>query len=162
MLVIVMALLGLYGLGTVTNLIGETSLPQSSIAPDLKYDSAGWRELAPQLTGQPGILFAVDYSVAAQLTYYTKGPVYTAWGQYRIWGIPHLETATVISLNYLDEARLTARLEEAFEAVEGPERMVYEGKEVRIWKASGLRWEMDQLLDALDFLHLFDKFEQLI
>jgi 4-amino-4-deoxy-L-arabinose transferase-like glycosyltransferase len=156
MLVTVMALLGLYGLGTVTNLIRETSLPQSSIVPDLKHDSAGWRELAPQLAGRPGILFAVDYSVAAQLTYYARRPVYTAWSQYQIWGIPQLETTTVISLNYLDERRLTAQLGEAFETVEGPEHMVYGGKEVRIWKASGLRWEMDQLLDALDFLHLLE------
>jgi 4-amino-4-deoxy-L-arabinose transferase-like glycosyltransferase len=149
-----LALLGLYGLGTAANLVGETPLPESSIGADLRADAAGWRELGPRLASERGVLFAVDYSVAAQLAYYAKRPAYTAWGQYRIWGIPEMETATVVSLQYLDGALVTAQLERAFERVEGPERVVYGAKEVRIWRASGLRGETDDLMDSLDFLRL--------
>jgi 4-amino-4-deoxy-L-arabinose transferase-like glycosyltransferase len=155
-----LALTALYGLGTVANLSGPSPLPGSSAAGDIRQDAAGWRALGPALAGYPAPIFALDYSIASQITYYSRRPAYTAWGQYRLWGIPTFQDATVVSLAYLPEDLVTARLEDTFRAVEGPERFLFQEfgavKSVRLWQAKGLRTDQETFLQRFDFLTLLE------
>jgi hypothetical protein len=110
------------------------------------------------LAGYPQPIFALDYSIASQIWYYSAGPAYTSWGQYRLWGIPPFQNATIVALDYLDEALVTERLRAAFQTVAGPQRFRYEeqgvAKEVRVWQAEGLQVDHETFLDQFDFLNL--------
>jgi hypothetical protein len=121
-------------------------------------DAAGWRELGDVLADYPQPIFALDYSIASQISYYLGRPAYTAWGQYRIWGIPPFQDALIVGLDYLPEAAVTERLRRAFQTVDGPQRLRYEqdgvSKEVRLWLAEGLKWEQEVFLEEFDFLNL--------
>lgn len=145
-----------FGVGTVAGLGGPTPLPRSSIVPAIRRDAAGWPALAARLKGSDEPIFALDYSIAAQIAFYAERPAYTAWGQYRIWGIPSLEDTTVVALDYLDPEFVTGRLREAFEHVEGPEHLTFNErgatKVVYVWHAEGLRWEQETFLRRFDFL----------
>ena len=149
-----------YGAGTVANLSRPAPWPHSSAASTIRKDAAGWRDLGPILATLPAPVFALDYSVAAQVWYYAGIPAYTAWGQYRIWGIPDLEEATIVSLDYLPADEVSARLGEAFQHVEGPQSVRYTGrgvtKEVRVWQARGLQWDLETFLQRFDFLTLLE------
>ena len=85
-----MALTAVYGLGTVLGLSGPAVWPHSSAVDRIRQDAAGWRELGPLLADDPDPVFALDYSIASQIAFYSGRPAYTAWGQYRMWGIPEL------------------------------------------------------------------------
>jgi 4-amino-4-deoxy-L-arabinose transferase-like glycosyltransferase len=150
----------IYGAGTVLNLSGPSAWPHSSVAPAIRRDAAGWRDLAPILTAYPSPIFALDYSIASQIQYYTGQPTYTAWGQYRIWGMPQFRDATVVSLDYLPEALVSARLRDAFQRVIGPQRFQFvergATKEVRIWRAEGLHLDQEDFLHTFDFLTLLE------
>jgi 4-amino-4-deoxy-L-arabinose transferase-like glycosyltransferase len=146
----------IFGVGTVVGLGGPSPLPQSSIVPAIRRDAAGWPALGDVFREREAPIFALDYSIAAQIAFYAQRPAYTAWGQYRIWGIPSLKDTTIVALDYLDPEFVTGRLREAFEQVDDPERLVFnEGgttKVVYVWDARGLRWEQETFLRRFDFL----------
>lgn len=150
----------IYGVGTVVDLFHPSPWPSSSVVPAIRKDAAGWRELGPTLADVTAPIFALDYSVAAQIRYYAGRPATTAWGQYRIWGIPELEDAVIVSQEYLPPDLVSSRLDGAFEEVEGPEilRITERGatKELRIWQARGLRWDQEIFLQRFDFLTLLE------
>lgn len=150
----------IYGQGTLAALHGRAAWFHSSIVPAILRDAAGWRHLGPVLRRYPGMLFALDYSIAAQIQYYAGTPAYTSWGQYRIWGIPEFGDSTVVALDYVSQDQVSARLREAFRRVAGPERLLYAErgatKEVRIWQAEGLRLDQEAFLQRFDFLTLLD------
>jgi 4-amino-4-deoxy-L-arabinose transferase-like glycosyltransferase len=149
-----------YGLGTVINLSTLAAWPQSSAVRDIRRDAAGWRALGADLATHPEPLFALDYSIASQIWYYSGRPAYTAWPQYRMWGIPPLQDLTVVSLDYLPEGLVTARLVKTFEKAGKPRVLRYEergaAKEVRIWQGEGLRLDDETFLRQFDFLSLLE------
>ncbi|MEE8390846.1 MAG: glycosyltransferase family 39 protein [Anaerolineae bacterium] len=149
-----------YGVGTVASLSGPSPWPHSSIVPAILRDGAGWRDLGPDLAAHPAPVFALDYSLAAQIRYYTGQPAYTSWGQYRIWGVPYFHDATIVSLDYLPEELVSARLRDAFQHVEGPQRLWYAErgvvKEVRVWQVEGLQLDQGTFLQTFDFLTLLE------
>ena len=151
----------LFGIGTVVSLAGPSPLPRSSIVPAIRRDAAGWPALGAVLSRTDDPIFAVDYSIAAQIQYYADRPAFTAWGQYRLWGIPPLKSATVVALDYLDAHFVTERLQEAFKHVQGPQRLSFTErgatKVVHVWHARGLRWDQHTLLRQLDFLTMLEE-----
>jgi 4-amino-4-deoxy-L-arabinose transferase-like glycosyltransferase len=146
----------IFGIGTVVGLGGPSPLPQSSIVPAIRRDAAGWPALGEALKGGDEPIFALDYSIAGQIAFYAERPAYTAWGQYRIWGIPSLEDTTVVALDYLDPELVTGCLREAFQQVDEPEHFVFNErgatKVAYIWRAYGLRLEQETFLRRFDFL----------
>jgi hypothetical protein len=150
----------IYGLGTVINLSSPSAWPHSSAVRDIRRDAAGWRALGADLAAYPEALFALDYSIASQIWYYSGRPAYTAWPQYQIWGIPPLQDVTVVGLDYLPEKYVTARLVQAFERIRGPLELRYEErgvtKEALVWRAEGLRLDDEAFLKQFDFLSLLE------
>jgi 4-amino-4-deoxy-L-arabinose transferase-like glycosyltransferase len=151
----------LFGVGTVINLAEPSSLPQSSIVPAIRRDAAGWASLGAALKQEPCPIFALDYSIAAQIHYYAEQPAFTAWEQYRFWGIPSLQSTTIVALDYLDTQFVTQRLREAFQHVDGPERLSFTEREatkvVHIWHARDLQWDQSAFLRHFDFLRLLEE-----
>ena len=160
LLALLMAITAVYGLGTLANLSSPSILPHSSAVSDIRRDAAGWREIGPQLSGEPEMIFALDYSIASQIWYYSGRPAYTAWGQYLVWGIPEFQDATIASLDYLPKDLVTARLESAFLRVQGPQVLRHgvedSAKEVRLWQAEGLQLDHESFLEQFDFLTLLE------
>ncbi len=150
----------IYGLGTVLDLFGESAWPASSAVQAIRRDAAGWRELGPALSTYPQPVFALDYSIASQIWYYSGQPAYSSWGQYRIWGIPEIQDTTIASLGHLPADLVTARLREAFQHLEGPTYLRAEElgavKELRVWRAEGLVLDQDAFLHQFDFLTLLE------
>jgi hypothetical protein len=66
----------------------------------------------------------------------------------------------VVSLDYLAEGIVTARLVRVFEKVGNPGVLRYEErgavKEVRVWQAEGLRLDDEIFLRQFDFLSLLE------
>lgn len=151
-------LAALYGAGTAIGLAGPSRWPRSSVAPAIWQEATGWPELGAALADIPTPIFALDYSLAGQIWYYAGRPAYTSAGQYRIWGLPALDEAAIISQPYLPAEFVSARLAEAYERVEGPEVRRYAARgasrEVRIWRARGLRWDQETFEQRFDFLVL--------
>jgi 4-amino-4-deoxy-L-arabinose transferase-like glycosyltransferase len=149
-----------YGIGTVANLFGSARWPHSSIVTPIRQDAAGWRELGTTLANQPGVIFALDYSIASQIRYYAERPAYTSWGQYRIWGIPDFDVATIVALDHLPDDLVSSRLDEAFRRVERPVHLLYRErgvtKAVRLWQAEGLQLDQETFLQSFDFLTLLE------
>lgn len=149
-----------YGVGTVANLFGSARWPHSSVVTPIRQDAAGWRELGPTLASQSGTIFALDYSIASQIRYYAGRPAYTSGGQYRIWGIPEFDAATIVALDHLPDDLVSSRLEEAFQSVEGPGHLSYSErgatKAVRLWQAEGLQLDRETFLERFDFLTLLE------
>ncbi|MBN1581147.1 MAG: glycosyltransferase family 39 protein [Anaerolineae bacterium] len=147
-----------YALGTVKETLGSTQLPHSSVATIMRLDGLGWPATAALGLATDTPLFAIDYGVASQLWYYLQRPVYTSWGQYRLWGIPDLNEAQIVSLSFVDPDQISLRLNQVFQTVDGPEQVYLKGddesKRLWIWHASGRQVEMDTLLDQLDFIDL--------
>ena len=160
LLALLVGLTAIYGLGTVASLDGAQGWPHSSSVSDILRDAAGWRDLGPALAQYPQPVFALDYSIASQIWYYSGKPAYTSWGQYHLWGIPPLQDASIASLDYLDETLVTEHLGTAFQTVTGPQYLQYEergaAKEVRVWLAEGLQVDQETFLDQFDFLHLLE------
>jgi len=155
-----MALTALYGWGTVLNLPSPSPWPHSSAVDDIRRDASGWPDLGLALADSPDPVFALDYSIASQIWYYSARPAYTAWEQYRLWGIPAMQDMTIVSLAYLQEERITERLEAAFQAVEHPQRLSFATlgtvKTVYVWQAKGLRLDQETFLRQFDFLSLLE------
>jgi 4-amino-4-deoxy-L-arabinose transferase-like glycosyltransferase len=162
----VLILAGVYGLGTILETLGPTGIPHSSGASTVRQDGAGWRDTAALGLEPEGVVFALDYSIAAQLQYYTGIPIYTSWAQYRLWGIPDLcspgeqasQEIQVVALTYLDGRVVSERLASAFKEVRGPEEVWLHdaggSKAVRIWGARGCDLDTASFLDTFDLLHL--------
>jgi 4-amino-4-deoxy-L-arabinose transferase-like glycosyltransferase len=161
LLLILMAGTAVYGVGTAGGLVWGSRWPQSSAVQAIRHDSAGWPAFATDLAGYPEPLFALDYGLASQIWYYAGRPAYTAWGQYRLWGIPDLTQVTVLSLEFLPEDLLTAKLRQAYRSVEGPQRFRFDSqavtKEVRVWQAKGLVLDQDAFIQRFDFLTLWQE-----
>ncbi|MBM3187154.1 MAG: phospholipid carrier-dependent glycosyltransferase [Chloroflexi bacterium] len=147
--------MAVYGVGTVVATQRETHLPQATIAADLRAEASGWKHARQLDLPAEDALFTLDYSVAGQLTCYLGRPVWTAWGQYRIWGIPPLDPATFLSLSYVDLDMVSERLGQAYDRV-APRREIRledepAAKVLHVWRASGLRVQPVTVLELLDF-----------
>jgi 4-amino-4-deoxy-L-arabinose transferase-like glycosyltransferase len=159
---LVMGLIGstIYGVGTVMDLSAPSILPSSSIVPAILRDAAGWPAIGAALGETAEPVFALDYSIAAQIRYYTNRPATTAWGQYRLWGIPDLEDATIVALDYLPSDWVTDRLAGAYGRVAGPEHLTISErgatKTINVWRAEGLRWDQQRFLHRFDFLTMLE------
>jgi hypothetical protein len=157
---VTLAVTAIYGLGTVLNLSRPSSWPHSTAVRDIRRDAVGWREIGAELAIYPETLFALDYSIASQIWYYSGRPAYTAWPQYRIWGIPPLQDVAVLSLEYLPEELVTARLVRAFEKVGTPREFRHEErgtvKAVHVWHAEGMNLDDETFLRQFDFLSLLE------
>jgi hypothetical protein len=167
---LLIALNALYGLGTIWSTHGFHRLPHSSVAPALYMEGDGWREIGLNPAGTLGLtgggaLFALDYSIAGQLSYYTRLPVTTGWPQYRFWEeLPICgngasdHTLQVIGLTYLDPVVVTGRLWDSFRRVEGPRHVSVRGaatdKAFQLWEAQGCTVPAEEVLERLDFLAL--------
>jgi hypothetical protein len=153
----------LYGLGTVSETMSPAVLPSSSVARAVRVDGAGWRSVGPSLVGEDEV-FALDYSIASQLRYYGGRPVYTAWGQYRLWGIPSIcgpdarvGSVQIVALGYVDPQFVTRRLSETFHQVQGPRQMdLGEGKTLYAWTVEGCTVDQETLLERFDLLGLLE------
>jgi 4-amino-4-deoxy-L-arabinose transferase-like glycosyltransferase len=152
-----------YGLGTVMETMAPTVLPSSSVAQPIRFDGAGWRTVGEAL--EPGVqVFALDYSIASQLRYYSGRPVQTAWGQYRLWGIPAIcgprapqDRVQIVALGYLEPGSVSGRLRQTFDQVEGPVELgMGEGKVLYTWLVRGCRVDQGTFLDRLDLLKLLE------
>jgi hypothetical protein len=167
---LLLALTALYGVGTILATRGIDMLPHSSVAPALSQEGVGWREIALDPEGTLYLerdrpVFALDYSIAGQLRYYTRFPVTTAWPQYRLWGDPTpcaaktgQDALKVVGLTYLDPRVVTARLHESFGRVEGPQYVTLREKGLektfQLWEVKDCRTTTEILLERLDFLTL--------
>jgi 4-amino-4-deoxy-L-arabinose transferase-like glycosyltransferase len=155
------ALVVLYGAGTVAGLSGITTSLRSSVVRENRRDTAGIQELGQTLgRSRERSLFAVDYSLAGQLAYYSEKPVTTSWGQYRFWAEPDLSSLVLVSHGYVSLERIDRQLRSAYTVVNGPfsRRIEVEGDEkwVYWWLAEGLRWTSEQVVQAFDFFALAD------
>ena len=155
----------LYGVGTAAALLGPTRLPASIAAQAIRSDTAGWPEFAAEVTLPAGALpFAVDYSAAGQIAYYTGHPAYSAHPQVRTWGFPQLDDLAVISQDFIPPELITQRLRADFSSVIGPELWRCAdpavSKTVSVWHARGRQVPEAQLLDDLDFLRLAQDAEE--
>jgi 4-amino-4-deoxy-L-arabinose transferase-like glycosyltransferase len=151
--------LAICGIGTVTALLTPTRFPHSSGADLIRKDAAGWPQFARSLAApEGGLLYAVDYSIAGQLAYYTGRTTYSSIGQFRYWGVPDADDWTVVAQGYIPSELVTERLKQGFAEVSGPEIGKYSSvdgeKRVYVWRAEGRAVPTVQLMDDLDFLSL--------
>ncbi len=149
----------LFAAGTTAALLGPTRLPANIAAPAIRSDGAGWPEFSAGVTLPAGALpFAVDYSIAGQVAYYTGHPAYSAHPQVRTWGFPQLDDLAVISQDFIPPEMVTQRLRADFATVSGPELWRYDvpgiSKTVYVWHARGRQVPAAQVLNDLDFLRL--------
>jgi 4-amino-4-deoxy-L-arabinose transferase-like glycosyltransferase len=161
----ILALVALYGVGTVVALGGTATPFQSSVVRDIHRDVVGVEDLAATLTASnPAQVFAIDYGLAGQLSYYMNRTVHTSWGQYQLWGYPAFQDVTVVSLSYLPPALIQAQLRQAFAVVDGPHHLPNQSSqghrylaEVAWWRATGLLWTQRRFLDAFDYFTLAEQ-----
>jgi hypothetical protein len=154
---------GVYGLGTVVETMSRSALPASSAAEPIRVDGAGWRAVGDQFEDGT-LIFALDYSIASQMRYYGGRPVHTAWGQYRMWGIPALcgadagqERVQIAALGYLDPDHVSALLRQTFAQVQGPVRLeMGEDKVLYTWAVRGCGIEQERFLERFDFMSLLE------
>jgi len=149
----------IYAAGTTAALLGPAAWPRSSGASAIRADAAGWPALAREDIFPEGVpLFAVDYSIAGQISYYTGRPVYSAAGQFRAWGIPETDRLVVLSQGFVPEELVKAQLQAGFSLVEGPKRRFFNQndftKELRIWTVQRRRAAIAEIVTSLDYLTL--------
>jgi hypothetical protein len=151
-----------YGLGTVASLLGHGTGLESSATLAVENHLC-WQQLASTLDAESGMLYAIDYSVAPQLEYYSGRETYTGWGQYRIWGIPPIEKAVIISMDYLPEEHVDRQIRQTFSEVDGPRhldcRWGPRTQEIRTWQVAGPRVGKEEVIERLDFLTLLQEAE---
>jgi hypothetical protein len=149
----------IYGTGTVAAMTGPTALPGSGAVPAIVDDVAGWPELVGDLHIPPEyLLYAVDYSIAGQIQYYTGRPVFTSAGQYRLWGIPDFDHAVVISRHFVPPDLIAGRLADDFARIRAYETLRYpqrgRTKTVHLWWVEGRRVPVGEVVGGLDYLGL--------
>ena len=124
------------------------------------FDSAAWPAFGTTLGGAEDAspLFAIDYSVAGQVSFYAGKQAYTSSGQYRIWGIPPLERGRILALDVLPPDMVDARIRQLYSIVEGPNPLEIDRggikKKVYVWEVEAPVVSQDALLDGLDYLRL--------
>lgn len=150
----------LYGVGTIIATQRETPLPQSDVAGAIRRDAAGWREAKTLALDPQAVLFALDYSLAGQLTYYTGREAYTSWGQYCLWGIPQPDPVVLVSLPYVEPDIVSRRLAQSYAEVEPrQEWLLSDDKRIWVWRASGLHIDTATFLERFDLLSLIQAAE---
>lgn len=153
---------GLYGLGVVAatatwrpsaaEALLAGWLPHSKAAEAVRRDTAGWRALNAEIASPGHSLFAVDYALAGQLAYYTANPVYSSWGQFRLWPRPPLDPVLVLTRGHLPPERITAQLQALYTQVEGPLAATpVEGLDLYYWRVEGLQVDVETVTDRLDY-----------
>jgi hypothetical protein len=150
-----------YGAGTVQETMAPSPLPSSSAAGAIRYESAGWRRMGPGLV-RAARVWALDYQIVAQLRYYSGHPVQTAWGQYRLWGIPAFcgpgapdGEVQIVALAYLDPGFVTQRLADSFGEVSGPIAFeLAEDKRLYSWTARDCTVDQETFVERFDFMAL--------
>jgi len=159
---VLMALLGamlLYGLGTLFSIADRGLWPGNSVAQAIRRDAAGRRSLGESLRSEQGPVVTIDYSLAAQLTFYAGRPVYSTWGQYLIWGVPDLHNATILSLGYVPSGLVHEQLQLAFAEVDGPHNREFSEYDISglvyMWRGRELRVDREELMQRIDFLTLY-------
>jgi len=149
----------LYGLGTVLSITEGYRWPENGMGQAIRRDAAGRRDLAAQLRAEEQPILTIDYSLAGQLSFYVGKPVYSTWEQFRIWGIPDLNRATIVSLDYVPPASIETQLRGAYSKLWGPQdQEIGEGSastRVHVWRVHDLAISQEELLDRLDFLTLY-------
>jgi hypothetical protein len=153
-----------YGVGTVVETTRPTVLPSSSVAGPIRIDALGWRTLDPAYLRAGASTFAVDYSIASQLRYYTGLDVQTAWGQYRLWGVPAVcgpgapqGNVHVLALHHVEPELVSERLRASFRQVRGPVKLAMdEGKVLYVWTARTCTVDQDVFLERFDLLGLIE------
>jgi 4-amino-4-deoxy-L-arabinose transferase-like glycosyltransferase len=165
-LCLLVGLTGVYGLGTVLETLAPSPWPHSSVATGIRRDALGWRDAQVLDLDPQASVFALDYSIAAQLRYYTGIPVQTAWGQYRMWGVSEIcnlegeghDPVVVIGLPHVDPAAVSQRLRSVFGDVQGPSEVALgdgrEAKQVYIWRARECSIDTETFLQLFDLLSL--------
>jgi hypothetical protein len=145
-----------YGIGTAAELLNYRERWSRSIAArSVTHDAADWPLVAAQLDVPPGALaYAVGYSYAAQIQFYSGIPTYTNVPQHHIWGVPDFDALIVVLAGDLPDAAVDAALRRDFAQVSGPETTPLTRKTVRVWQASGLRAPVEKVLEDLDYLRL--------
>lgn len=151
--------LGVYAIGTVGALLGPPSLPHSVGAPAIRRDAMGWPNFAREVRlPEDALIFAVDYSIAGQIRYYTGRSVYSAAPQFRAWGVPAADRLVVLSQGFAPPGLIEERLRTGFETVSGPEVWTHRqdevSKRVAMWTAAGRRAGMEGVVTSLDYLAL--------
>ena len=161
---VISALVALYGVGTAAALSGFATPFRSSVVSEIHRDVAGVEALADALSNAQAPIYTVDYGLAGQLAYLMGRPVYTSWGQYRIWGYPDLSELVVVGSPYLPPNLLEVQLRQAFDTVEGPYQPAERPSQdpgnlakVRWWRVAGLRWSPERFVAGFDFLTLMEQ-----
>jgi hypothetical protein len=155
-----LGMIALFGAGSLAALnYGAMLNLRSSVVDAIRYDAAGWENVAERLPASASIV-AVDYSLAGQLAYYTRRPTTTAWPQYRLWDDVALDDAVVVASAYAPARLVTAALTGAYTTCTGPEQVAMgtggdSVKVLTIWRVEGLRVAPEALLASLDFLTLY-------
>ena len=157
--------LALYGVGTAPRFWARRACLPISWRTTIRSDGAGWPEFAAEVTLPDDELpFAVDYSIAGQIAYYSGRMTYSAHPQFRNWGFIRLNDLAVISQGFIPPELITQRLQADFSSVSGPQPWRYDvpgiSKIAYIWHARGLRVAETQLLEDLDFLRLAQAVEK--
>ena len=102
---------------------------------------APWRHHEPAF--EPGPWLALEDGLAAQMSYYMDVPVYGLGAQSRLWGIPVLDQALIVSSPRIDRDQMTWQLRQDFAAVEGPVGRWLHGEKaspyITLWRVSGPR-----------------------
>jgi 4-amino-4-deoxy-L-arabinose transferase-like glycosyltransferase len=143
--------------GTVRGLLAPTGLPRSSAADRIRVDAEGWPGIGVALEGRPGPYFAVDYSIAGQMSFYLGTEIASGHGQDRIWGLPDLTSVTIVAQEYLPPELINRRLVEHFRSVSGPTWVTLPGpsrKMLLLWRVSGIRGKAEDAVESLDYLNL--------
>jgi 4-amino-4-deoxy-L-arabinose transferase-like glycosyltransferase len=149
----------MYGLTTVLSVSDRPSWAGNSVAQAIRRDAAGRRSLGAVLRSEERPIITIDYSLAAQLTFYAGRPIYSTWGQYRVWGLPPLNDATIVSLNYVSPELVHERLQATFAVVEGPQTREFDeygmSGRATLWRGRGLVVRDEELLQRIDFFNLY-------
>jgi hypothetical protein len=151
-----MALLAAYGVGSRIALGSDLGhLPVSSAVSVIRADSVGWPDAGYALSGSDAV-YAVDYSIAGQLSYYSGSPVITSWPQYWLWEPPSLDPLRVVARDFVEPACVSHALSRAFAEVDGPRAFrTSDGLRLNLWDAESLQVPTASLQERLDFLTLY-------
>jgi len=120
-------------------------------------DTALWHNPQQVKAAANGTIFAIDYSLAGQLTYYLRKPAYTSWPQYQLWGIPPLRQVTIFSRGHIPDMLITTELAKLCGWVSGPYKLASPPDQpaLSVWRVENCNVPTTQFLEAMDFLRLF-------
>ncbi len=140
---------------TVYRQLDERPCPWSgAVERRMALDAQGLRALAgSRLDGDETIL-CLDYSLAAQFTYYLGRPAVTSWPQCLEWPLPPIERVRVVSAGYLDDVCAGRALAEAYDQVSLPETLAIDKRTFHTWHAERPALPPGELLARLDLLRL--------